>query len=135
MADPIRDHDTAFIHEALSESVGSVSEPVLLKIQIGENPGNPAHGIARTFVYLIKRSKAVISHVDAQDIMYSGGIYQVGDIQVQLSEELKPDDQGRPGDRMIWRGSEYRIVGRVWPYTMAGLTHVFVYVFRRIGKV
>jgi len=135
MADLVRDGDGAFIRDLLLDSVRVANEFVLLKIHTGEIAGNPAHGIARTFTYLVKKSKVVISGLSPQDIMYSGGIYQVGDMQLQLFEELKQEDQGQPGDRLIYRGHEYRIVGKVQTNTIAESDHVFSYAVRKVGKV
>ena len=135
MSDIVRDRDNDFIAETLRDGDRAASEPALLKIQTGENAGNPAHGVARTFIYTIRKTKMIVSSVAPQDIMTSGGIYQVGDIQAQLFEELKADDTNTNGDRIIWHGNEYRVVGKVQPGAIADAYHLFSYALRKIGKV
>jgi len=134
MGQLISDNDNAFICEALAEGAGVADESVLLKFQIGEVLNDPAHGIARTFTYIVKQSRIIVESVSPQDVMYSGGIYQVGDIQVQLTEELASEEEEKPGDRVIWRGNEYRVVGKVHPMVLVGADQFFSYTLRKVGR-
>ena len=134
MGQLISDNDNAFISDALEEASGVADEPVLVKFQTGETLNDPAHGIARTFTYTVRSSRIVVQSVDPQDVMYSGGIYQVGDIQAQLDEELASEEEENPGDRVIWRGNEYRVVGKVHPAVLLGADKFFSYALRKVGR-
>ena len=134
MGQLISDNDEAFIKDTLEEAAGIADEPALIKFQTGETVGNPAHGIARTFIYTVRSTRIIVESVSPQDIMYSGGIYQVGDVQAQLTEELKGENEGRPGDRVIYRNDEYRVVGKTQPGVLLGADLFFSYALRKVGK-
>ena len=69
-----------------------------------------------------------------QYIMQSGGIYQLGDISVGLNEELEEvtDKTRGVGDRMVWRGNEYRIAGKKKNQAINDRDHIFSYVMRKV---
>ena len=128
-----QDCDSGVVKEYLDVGKGSLEEPLTLKLYQSTTAGNPAKGIAKTFVYNYLPTTAIVSSVSQNDVVLSGGIYQLGDIQVQLRILLKEIDDATqsPGDRILWRGHEYRIVGRVSTNYM-GKYVLYEYTFRRI---
>ena len=129
-----RDADRAEIRDMLEAGRAEVGETVLIKRTTGVNPGDPAKGIGATYSFEVRPSLAVIESLEQSDIMYSGGLYQLGDIKVQLNEELREvsDKVGSIGDRLIWRGSEYRVVGKKRPAVLMNQTYFFEYVMRKV---
>jgi len=125
--------DSGIVKEYLKAGKGVIEEPILLKLYQSTTDGDPTKGIAKTFVYNQLTSTAVITAIEQKDIVYSGGIYQLGDIKVQLRILLKEiDDKTQsPGDRIIWRGHEYRIVGKIETHYLGNYV-LYDYIFRRI---
>jgi hypothetical protein len=114
-------------------SIAPFQEPITLKLYTGTIAGDPTKGIAKTFTYNQRPYKAIVSNIMQKDLVLSGGIYQLGDITIQLDMELKEidDKTGSPGDRVIWRNHEYRPVGRIATDYLAGYV-LFNYAFRRV---
>ena len=129
-----RDADKAQIRDMNAEGRLETGDDAVIKRIISANPGDPADGVGRTYNFHYIPTRAVISAVDQQDVMSSGGLYQVGDLKVQLNEELKEisDKVGSGGDRLVWRGSEYRLVGKKDPGVLARDTFFFSYVMRKV---
>ena len=129
----ISNGDFGIIREYLKAGKGTIEEPVILKIYQSTTAGDPTKGIAKTFVYTQEKTTAIVSGIQQNDIVYSGGIYQMGDIKVQLRRLLKEiDDKTQsPGDRIIWRNDEYRPVGKVSTNYLGGYV-IYDYVFRRV---
>lgn len=125
-----RDLDKASIKQALIDA----GQSILIKRISGSSPGDPTKGISPTYTFNTQPSRAIVKSVDQADIMYSGGIYQVGDIRVDLVEELREvsDRVGTIGDRVIWRESEYRLVGKTNPTVINGTPIVYSYVMRKV---
>jgi len=125
--------DRGIIKEYLKEGKTPAGEPVILKIYRRTIAGDPTKGIAKTFDYNFVKDFAVITGVEQQDIVYSGGVYQLGDIKVQLIRELQPINEitQSPGDRLIWRGNEYRPVGKIDTNYLESYI-LYNYVFRKV---
>jgi len=125
--------DKGIIREYLKDGKRPAGEPIVIKFCTGTVAGDPTKGIAKTFAYSLVKEFAVITGIEQQDIVYSGGLYQIGDIKVQLMLELKPADDATqfPGDRITWRGHEYRQVGRISTSYLESYI-LYDYVFRRI---
>jgi len=130
-----RDFTKAIIRCASAEARLTYGEVVLIKRITGGSPGIPTQGISPTFTFTTSRSRAVITTLSQNDIMQSGGIYQLGDISVGLDEELEEvtDKTRGPGDRMVWRGNEYRIAGKKKNQSISDRDHIFSYVMRKVN--
>ena len=129
-----RDMSKALIRCASDEARLTYGEVVLIKRIASSTPGNPIQGVSPTYTFTTTKSRAVISTVGQNDIMQSGGIYQLGDISVGLDENLEEiSDQTRGiGDRMIWRDNEYRIVGKKNNMNVSDRSLFFAYVMRKV---
>jgi len=132
--------DKAFIEDALKGVNVPYAEPIVIKRFTGINdPGDPAAGIQPKLGFTLTATKGIINSIQHQDILNSGGIYQVGDITVELTQRLNyidviPQQGGTSqGDRIIYEGHEYRIVGKVDTHTLVGKQQLFSYTFRKIG--
>ena len=125
--------DRGIIREYMREGKRPAGEPILIKYYTGITAGDPTKGIAKTFTWNLVKEFAVVTSINQQDIVYSGGIYQIGDIRVQLMLELSPldDSTQSPGDRIVWRGNEYRQVGKISTSYLESYV-LYDYVFRRI---
>ena len=128
------DLDRGIIREYMNEGKRPAGEPIVVKVFLGIIAGDPTKGVAKTFNWHEDKDFGVITSISQNDIVYSGGIYQLGDIRVQMQRELKPiDDTAQtPGDRILWRGHEYRQVGRISTNYLESSFTVYDYVFRRI---
>lgn len=129
-----RDFTKAIVKRASDEARLTYGEAVLIKRITGGSPGNPAQGISPTFTFTTTKSRAIISTLGQNDIMRSGGLYQLGDISLELNEELEEvtDKTRGVGDRMIWRGNEYRIAGKKQNRQINDQDHIFTYVMRKV---
>jgi len=130
---PFKNCDSGIIKEYLQAGKGVIEEPITLKSFVSIIAGDPTKGIAKTFAYNIAQTTAIISGIEQNDIIYSGGIYQLGDIKVQMRIQLNMIDDvtQNPGDRILWRGHEYRPVGKESTSYLSGYV-LYDYVFRRI---
>jgi hypothetical protein len=133
--------DSAFINDAIDSVNVPYGETVILKRYTGVlDPGDPAQGIQATYQYTELPVQAIIQSVSQQDVLYSGGIYQIGDIRVSLAYRLNIIDTisqiggTSQGDRIIYLGHEYRTVGKIDYETLIGRNKVYSYVFRKIGN-
>jgi len=129
-----RDFTKAIVKCSSEEARLTFGDVVLIKSISGGDPGNPAQGISPTYTFTTTRSRAIVSELNQNDIMQSGGIYQLGDITIELNEELSEiSDRTRGvGDRMIWRGNEYRIMGKKKNQNINDRDHIFTYVMRKV---
>lgn len=129
-----RDFTKAIVRCSSEEVRLTFGDVVLIKTITGSDPGNPAQGISPTYTFNTARSRAVVTTLAQTDIMNSGGIYQMGDITVDLDEELSEitDKTRGVGDRLIWRGNEYRIMGKKQNRNINDRDHIFTYVMRKV---
>ena len=134
------ERDNAFIDDALQSANTPYGESILIKRFTGiADPGDPARGIQPRLGFTLTPAKAVVSSVAQQDVLYSGGLYQLGDIKINLKQKLNFVDTinqigGRSeGDRIEYEGHEYRIVGKSHTHTLVNNERLFGYVFRKIG--
>ena len=133
--------DRNFINDAINDVNFPYGEKVVIKRFLGiSNPGDPASGIQPVFSFRLISYRAVVDSVPASDVLYSGGIYQIGDLRITLTQKLNFIDTVSQtggttvGDRVIYREHEYRIVGRLDPETLIDRDKVFIYVLRKIGN-
>ena len=99
----------------MKDSTFPAGESILVKNYVSTTAGDPTKGIAKEFVWNITKEFAVVTGINQNDVVLSGGIYQLGDIRVQMTRKLTPmdDNAGTVGDRVVWRGHEYRQVGNI----------------------
>ena len=133
--------DRQFIDDALVSANVPYGESIIIKKFTGiADPGDPARGIQPTLGFSRKPAKAVVNSVSQQDILYSGGLYQLGDISVTLKEKLNIIDTTNQiggqsqGDRIIYEKHEYRIVGKQDTHSLIGKEVLFGYIFRKVGN-
>jgi len=127
--------DKAFIQHNLNDGQG-VGEMVLIRMVSGRTAGNPGAGVQPTLVYKTKKVKAVIVRLTPEEVTASGGIYQFGDLSVELLIDLKFADErtGEIGDRMVYQKTSYRVVGRTQNQTVEGRNVTFNYIMRKVGN-
>lgn len=135
------DQDKAFIHDAMRDVDVPYGEKVYLKQYTGiSDPGDPINGIQAKHSYKITPVQAVVESVSATDVLYSGGIYLMGDLRITLVQKLNFVDSTvqtggvSQGDRIQYREHDYRIVGRMNPETIIAQDKVFIYVLRKVGN-
>jgi len=129
-----RNADRAQIRSMSQEGRLEIGEAVLVKIISGSTIKDPAQGIGRVYSFRIQPTRAIIESISQTDIMNSGGLYLVGDLSVQLNEKLREvvDRVGNIGDRLIWNGKEYRVVGIRRPETLTGKSFFYSYAMRKV---
>jgi hypothetical protein len=133
--------DLSFILESVKSTDIPYGDKVIIKRYIGvSDPGDPASGVQPVLSFKKTWVRAIVQTVTQKDVMYSGGLYQLGDIFVTLKEKLNYVDTisqtGGPsqGDRLMYEGHEYRIVGKIQNLTLLDKNRVSMYVFRKIGN-
>ncbi len=129
-----RDFLKALIKNASAEARLQYGERIVIKLLDTSSPGNPAQGVAPTYTFIKARSRGIIANLSQRDVMNSGGLYQVGDLGVDLDEELTEisDTTRGIGDRMVWEGNEYRIVGKKKNLSVVDQNYFFSYVMRKV---
>jgi hypothetical protein len=133
--------DQAFVNDCIRDVNVPYGEKVYLKQYTGvADAGDPLNGVQAKYAYKITPVKAVIDSVTASDVLYSGGIYQIGDLRISLTQKLNFVDSAvqtggtSQGDRIRYREHEYRIVGRLDPETLIARDKAFIYVLRKVGN-
>ena len=133
--------DRAIIKDALDSVNTPYGEHITIKRYNGiADPGDPARGIQPKLAFIFIHAKAIITSVSQQDIMYSGGLYQTGDIRANMKQKLNYIDTieqtggQSQGDRIIYEGHEYRIVGKYDSQVVINSDRLYMYVFRKIGN-
>ncbi len=129
-----RDFLKALIRNASEEARLQYGERITIKLLDTSSPGNPVQGIAPTYTFIKTRSRGIIAQLSQRDVMNSGGLYQVGDLGIDLNEDLEEvsDTTRGIGDRMIWRGNEYRIVGKKKNLSVVDKDYFFSYAMRKV---
>lgn len=127
--------DKAYIQKN-QDDAQPIGEYVLIRRVSSRTVGNPTQGIQPTLVYKTKKTTAVIERTSPDEINASSGIYQYGDLNIQLLEELKFADErtGDIGDRVIYQKQTYRVVGRTQNQTIINRSMYFSYVIRKVGN-
>ncbi|MFA6971829.1 MAG: hypothetical protein WC208_10560 [Gallionella sp.] len=125
--------DKGIIREYMKEFRQPMGEPVIIKVWLSTVAGDPTKGIATTFTWRLDADFVVVTAIQQKDMIYSGGIYQLGDIKVNTTRKLQPMDDaaGTVGDRLVWRGHEYRQIGNI-DTSYVNEYVLYTYVFRRI---
>lgn len=141
MGEQFGEQDRAFIDDCTKAVNVPYGEKVYIKRYTGvSNVGDPTQGIQAQAQYQLLPVQGVIAGLSQQDILYSGGIYQTGDISITLTQRLNFVDvvsqQGgqSQGDHIIYREHVYRVVGRMDPETLIARDKVFMYVIRKVGN-
>ena len=128
--------DKAYIQQNQKDAQFSSGETVLIRKVSGRTAGNPIEGVQPTLIYKTKKSKASIVRLSPDEVVSSAGIYQYGDLRIQLMEELKFTDEqdGSIGDRIIYQKQTYRIVGRTQNQAIEDRSMFFTYTIRKVGN-
>lgn len=127
--------DTAYIKQ-LQKDIKNLGETILIRLVSGRTVANAKQGIQPTLVYKTKKTKAIINRLTPEEVISSAGIYQHGDLKIQLLEELKfaNDSTGDIGDRIIYQNTTYRIVGRTQNEAIENKSMFFSYIVRKVGN-
>jgi len=126
--------DKAYIQKLMKDAQPT-GEYVLIRRVSGLTDGNPIEGEQPTLTYKTKKTTAIIMRLTPEEVTVSAGLYQHGDLRVELLEELKfTDDQTRDiGDRIIYQKQTYRIVGRTQNRNIENKDVYFAYIVRKVG--
>jgi hypothetical protein len=127
--------DKAYIQKLINDGQ-PIGEYVLIRRVTGKTVGNAAIGEQSTLIYKTKKTNAIIERMSPDEINSSAGIYQYGDLRIELLEELKFTDEqsGDIGDRVIYQKQTYRIVGRTQNQSIEHRAMYFAYVVRKVGN-
>lgn len=127
--------DKAYI-EKLMKDAQPMGDYVLIRRVSGRTAGNAAEGIQPTLIYKTKKTDAVIERLAPEEVNASAGLYQYGDLHIELLEELKfTDDQsGDISDRVIYQKQTYRVVGRTQNRNIEHKDVYFAYIIRKVGN-
>jgi len=124
------------IKKALDIALQTTGQQVTIKKLSGSSPGDPLKGVGPTYTFTTVCANAIIVELTQEDKDKTGGLYQLGDLNVQIEAELvevsdNPAHRGI-GDRLVWRGSEYRVVGKGNPTVINGKVQFFSYYMRKV---
>ena len=127
--------DKAYIQKLMKDAQ-PMGDYVLIRRVSGRTAGNAAQGVQPTLIYKTKKTDAVIDRLSPEEIAASAGLYQYGDMRIELIEELKFTDEqsGDVGDRVIYQKQTYRIVGRTQNRNIEHKDVYFSYIIRKVGN-
>ena len=127
--------DKAYIQRLMQDGQ-PMGDYVLIRRVSGRTPGNAAQGVQPTLIYKTKKSIAIIERLTPEEVTASAGLYQYGDLRIELLEELKFTDEqsGDTGDRVIYQKQTYRVVGRTQNQNIERKDVYFSYVIRKVGN-
>jgi len=130
-----RDFQKAQIRDGNAEALIEAGDDVTIKRVAGAAAGDPTKGIGVTYSFTKTKSRGIIEALTQTDVLNGGGFYQIGDVKAQLNESLTEvsDLTGNVGDRVIWRGVEWRIVGKKMPEVIANMTPFYSYTLRKVN--
>ena len=128
-------NDTAYIKQ-LQDDVKNLGEAILVRYVSGRTQGNAKQGTQPTLIYKTKKTKGIINRLTPEEVVSSAGIYQHGDLKIELLEELKfaNDSTGDIGERIIYQATTYRIVGRTQNQAIENKSMFFSYIVRKVGN-
>ena len=113
-----------------------VGETVFLRIVTGRTGGNPESGLQPTLTYTTKAVRGIVVRLTPEEVSTSAGIYQFGDLKVDLFQELAfaSDLSKDTGDRLVYQKTTYRVVGRPQNQNIEKKDLFFSYIFRKVGN-
>jgi len=120
--------------EGAFEIESEFAEPITIKRFSGTftTPAEP--GQAPDPIYASYSARAVMVTLSQTASLMEAGVLTAGDITLQMRDRLHESDANiggsHPGDRVIWRGAEYRMVQRPEPVYIGGDTFWNVYLRR-----
>ena len=122
------------LREGVFEIESEFAEPITIKKFSGTftTPAEP--GQAPDPIYTSSISRAVMVTLGQTSSLMEAGVLTAGDITLQMRDRLHEADANiggsQPGDRVIWRGAEYRLVQRPEPIYIGGDTFYNVFLRR-----
>lgn len=127
--------DKAYIQQNMKDGQ-PVGEYILIRRVSGRTDGNPTQGEQPTLVYKTKKTTGVVEFATPEEVSSNAGIYQYGDLHLELLEELKFIDErtGDMGDRVIYKNQTYRVFGRTQPRNVINKDVYFAYLIRKVGN-
>lgn len=112
------DDQTDFV-EGIVEQEASFEEPITIKRFSGQSSTPDAFGQKPVPTYASYDATAVLVELGIKNSLLVAGVLSAGDIHLQMRERLAESDENaggsNPGDRLIFRGAEYRLIMRPVP--------------------
>lgn len=126
--------DQALFSEGLAEQERALEEPVTIRRFVSQSNTPNEYGQAPVPVYQNLPSTAVLVALGVQPSGLFAGVLTAGDIHLQMRTRLHEASENlgggtHPGDLLIFRGAEYRLIQRPEPIVVGGV--VFYNVFMR----
>lgn len=111
--------DQAMLSEGIVESQASFEEAITIKRFASQSKTTDALGHAPAPTYTTFPATAVVVEMGVDRHLYVAGVLSAGDLHLQMRERLRESDLNNggsnPGDRVIYRGAEYRLIMRPVP--------------------
>ncbi len=127
--------DQSMFVEGIAESESSFEEPITIKRFVSQDASPNALGQAPVPIYATFPATAVLAEMGVKDNVQAGGVLSAGDIKLEMRERLSESDENasgsNPGDRVIFRGAEYRLVMRPVPVVVGNAVAFYNTFLRR----
>jgi len=112
--------------EGIVEQESSLEEPVTIKQFVSQSATPDAFGQNVQPTYASFPATAVMVDLSVHSGLLAAGVLSAGDLHLQIRERLHESDEdaggSHPGDRLIFRGAEYRLVMRPVPVVVGDVT-------------
>lgn len=126
--------DQALFSEGLAEQERALEEPITIRRFVSQSNTPSEFLQAPVSTYLNVPSTAVLVSLGVQSSLTLAGVLSAGDIHLQMRERLHESSENlgggaHPGDLVIFRGAEYRLIQRPEPIVVGDV--VFYNAFMR----
>jgi hypothetical protein len=111
--------DQEMMLEGIIENERVLEEAITIKLFSNQSSAPGAFGTQKKITFTDFPATAVLVDLGIAASMFKEGVLTAGDIVLHMRERLTESNEhiggNHPGDRVIWRGSEYRLVQRPIP--------------------
>lgn len=116
-------YDDQMFEGAAGESSSALAVEVTVRRKTGMVAGFPGSGVQERPAFKNVLIRAYVYSLTIEDVSKPGGIFEYGDVILGLEEfavrsldgEIRggESENDQEADRVLWKGLEYRVVGRV----------------------
>lgn len=129
--------DSTILSEGIVENQFDLEEAITIKRFASQSATPNALGQAAAPSYTSFPATAVLLDLGIDASHLAADVLSAGAIKLQIRERLRESDEAaagsNPGDRVIFRGAEYRLIQRGKPVTVGGNVVFYEYLLRRIN--
>lgn len=117
-------NDATLFGEMIVEQENQIEDPITIRRFTSQDTTPGVFKTAQKAAYTDFPSSALVVTLDVAKSMFAEGIMSAGDLVLEMRDRLSEASGNiggtAGGDRVIWRGAEYRMVQRPQPINLGG---------------